>query len=83
MVDLSADMRAILQIFQKVVSIYEDFKKATKDLDLEVAEALEENGTNRIGGCQALEVHPIQGVRIGISGTPDPRCQDRGYPGAA
>ena len=34
LVDLSADMRAILQIFQKVVSIYEDFKKATKDLDI-------------------------------------------------
>ena len=34
LVDLSADMRAILQIFQKVVSIYEDFKQATKDLDI-------------------------------------------------
>ena len=33
LVDLSEDMRAILQILQKVVSMYEEFKKTTKDLD--------------------------------------------------
>ena len=48
LVELSEDMRAILQIFQKVVSIYEDFKKATKDLDIS------ENGSIDLEDSQSL-----------------------------
>ena len=35
-VDLTDDMQGILQVFQKVVAVYEDFQKASTDLDTSV-----------------------------------------------